>query len=148
MNFDIINPADGHRIASHVQQDDAEVRRAIEAAAEAQGAWRRRPFVERAALMRKVAALLRERTPELARQMAAEMGKPLKQGVAEAEKCASVCDYYAEHAQGFLAPQAVEDDAHKSFVAFEPLGVVLAIMPWNYPFWQVFRFAAPTLMAG
>ena len=80
--------------------------------------------------------------------MALEMGKPLKQGIAEAEKCALGCDYYAEHAEAHLAPEIVKTEATKSYVAFEPLGVVLAVMPWNFPFWQVFRFAAPALMAG
>jgi succinate-semialdehyde dehydrogenase/glutarate-semialdehyde dehydrogenase len=80
--------------------------------------------------------------------MAEEMGKPITQGKAESEKCAWVCDYYAEHAEAFLAPEPVETDASKSYVAFKPLGVVLAVMPWNFPFWQVFRFAAPALMAG
>src|SRR5437660_7598191 len=80
--------------------------------------------------------------------MALEMGKPIVQGEAEVEKCASVCDYYAEHAEAFLADQPRETDASRSYVRFEPLGLVLAIMPWNFPFWQVFRFAAPALMAG
>ena len=92
--------------------------------------------------------MLRERKEEFARLMALEMGKPLKQGIAEAEKCALGCDYYAEHAEAHLAPEMVKTDASKSYVAFEPLGVVLAVMPWNFPFWQVFRFAAPALMAG
>ena len=92
--------------------------------------------------------MLRERKEEFARLMALEMGKPLKQGISEAEKCALGCDYYAEHAEAHLAPEMVKTEASKSYVAFEPLGVVLAVMPWNFPFWQVFRFAAPALMAG
>ena len=98
--------------------------------------------------MKKAAAVLRERKDEFARMMALEMGKPLKQGISEAEKCALGCDYYAEHAEAHLAPEMVKTEASKSYVAFEPLGVVLAVMPWNFPFWQVFRFAAPALMAG
>ena len=98
--------------------------------------------------MKKAAAILRERKPDLAQLMAAEMGKPLKQGTAEVEKCAWVCDYYAASAEAHLAPEVVKTEAARSYVAFEPLGVVLAIMPWNFPFWQVFRFAAPSLMAG
>ena len=98
--------------------------------------------------MKKAAAILRERKAEFAKLMALEMGKPLKQGVAEAEKCALGCEYYAEHAEAYLAPEIVKTEASKSYVAFEPLGVVLAVMPWNFPFWQVFRFAAPALMAG
>src|SRR5687767_2100956 len=115
---------------------------------EASRAWRRVPFAERAVPMKKTAAILRERKAELAKLMALEMGKPLKQGIAEAEKCALGCDYYADHAEEHLAPEMVKTEASKSYVAFEPLGVVLAVMPWNFPFWQVFRFAAPALMAG
>jgi succinate-semialdehyde dehydrogenase/glutarate-semialdehyde dehydrogenase len=98
--------------------------------------------------MRRAGELLRERKEDLARLMALEMGKPLAQGRAEADKCASVCEYYADGAERFLAPETIETDARKSFVAFQPLGAVLAVMPWNFPFWQVFRFVAPALMAG
>src|SRR5438093_595911 len=98
--------------------------------------------------MRDAGRLLRERKTQHARTMALEMGKPLMQGEAEAEKCAWVCDYYAEHAERFLADEPRETDASKAFVRFDPIGPVLAIMPWNFPFWQVFRFAAPALMAG
>ena len=98
--------------------------------------------------MKKTAEILRERKDELAKLMAVEMGKPLKQGVAEVEKCAWACDYYADNAEAHLAPDIIKTEAAKSYVAFEPLGVVLAIMPWNFPLWQVFRFAAPALMAG
>ena len=112
-------------------------------------AWRKTPFAERASAdeegRRESFASGKE---EFATLMALEMGKPLKQGIAEAEKCALVCDYYAEHAEAHLAPEIIETDAAKSYVAFDPLGVVLAVMPWNFPFWQVFRFAAPALMAG
>jgi succinate-semialdehyde dehydrogenase/glutarate-semialdehyde dehydrogenase len=98
--------------------------------------------------MSRAAALLRERREEYAALMATEMGKPVLQGSAEVEKCAWVCDYYAEHAERFLAAEAVDSDASRSYVAYQPLGVILAVMPWNFPFWQVFRFAAPSLMAG
>src|SRR5438093_2252661 len=98
--------------------------------------------------MRDAGRLLRERKTQHARTMALEMGKPLMQGEAEAEKCAWVCDYYAEHAERFLADEPRETDASKAFVRFDPIGPVLAIMPWNFPFWQVFRFAAPALKAG
>ena len=98
--------------------------------------------------MKKAAAILRERKEEFAKLMALEMGKPFKQGVAEAEKCALGCEYYADHAEAHLAPEPVKTEASKSYIAFDPLGVVLAVMPWNFPFWQVFRFAAPALMAG
>jgi succinate-semialdehyde dehydrogenase/glutarate-semialdehyde dehydrogenase len=98
--------------------------------------------------MRGAARILRDRAREFGELMTREMGKPIAGGVSEAEKCAWVCDYYAEHAEAFLADQEVEADAGRSFVTFRPIGVVLAVMPWNFPFWQVFRFAAPNLMAG
>ena len=98
--------------------------------------------------MRAAARILRQDAKEHARLMAQEMGKPLKDGLAEVEKCAWVCDYYAENAEQFLQTEIIETDARKSIVTFRPLGVILAVMPWNYPFYQVFRFAAPTLMAG
>lgn len=148
MSFPIINPATGEKLRSYPAMSDGEVVGIIERAAEAQSAWKRTPFSDRARLMRTAGEILRRRAPEFARLMAAEMGKPLKQGEAEAAKCASVCDYYAEHAAAQLAPEVIATEARRSFAAFEPLGVVLAIMPWNYPYWQVFRFAAPTLMAG
>ena len=105
-------------------------------------------LVDRAAPMLRVAVLLRERAQELARLMALEMGKPLKDGVAEVTKCAGACDYYAAAAQRHLAPREEPSDASRSYVRFDPLGVVLAVMPWNFPYWQVFRFIAPHLMAG
>src|SRR6185295_19521627 len=104
--------------------------------------WRETAFGARAVPMRRAASLLRERKEELAQLMAVEMGKPLAQGRAEAEKCAWVCEYYAAEAEGFLRPETIDTDASRSFVAFPPLGVVLAVMPWNFPFWQVFRFVA------
>jgi succinate-semialdehyde dehydrogenase/glutarate-semialdehyde dehydrogenase len=98
--------------------------------------------------MKAAAAILRRRKEEFARLMALEMGKPLKQGVAEVEKCAWACEYYADTAETHLTPDVIKTDASKSYVAYDPIGVVLAVMPWNFPFWQVFRFAAPALMAG
>ncbi|HEU0196584.1 MAG TPA: NAD-dependent succinate-semialdehyde dehydrogenase, partial [Nevskiaceae bacterium] len=103
---------------------------------------------ERARLMHRVGELLRVHAQEFGRLMTEEMGKPLAGGVGEVTKCAWVCDYYADEAESQLAPQVTKTDAKKSFACFEPLGVILGIMPWNYPYWQVFRFAAPTLMAG
>jgi succinate-semialdehyde dehydrogenase/glutarate-semialdehyde dehydrogenase len=111
-------------------------------------AWRRLGFKERAKPMQRAGALLEERKDALALLMAREMGKPIAQGISEAEKCAWVCRHYAEHAHSFLVPEELPSDAAKSYAAFQPLGVVLGVMPWNFPFWQVFRFAAPTLMAG
>ena len=125
-----------------------EVDRILDAAVQAQKAWARVPIAERAVPMRKVAALLRERAPELGRLAALEMGKPLKDGAAEATKCAWVCEYYAENAEAFLAPRPETSDGSQAYVRFDPLGVILAVMPWNFPYWQVFRFIAPHLMAG
>ncbi|SDY88486.1 NAD-dependent succinate-semialdehyde dehydrogenase [Hymenobacter psychrophilus] len=110
--------------------------------------WRTTDFAHRTKLMHRAADLLRERADELARLMAVEMGKPLADGRAEANKCALCCDFYADRAAGFLADEAIETEAQRSYIAYEPLGAVLAVMPWNFPFWQVVRFAAPALMAG
>jgi succinate-semialdehyde dehydrogenase/glutarate-semialdehyde dehydrogenase len=110
--------------------------------------WRRTAMEERARRLAQAGAILRKNAEQYAELMATEMGKPLVQGQAEIEKCAWACDYYAENGARFVSPDMVATDASKSFVAFEPLGVILAVMPWNFPFWQVFRFAAPALMAG
>src|SRR4029453_943673 len=110
--------------------------------------WKHTTFAERARMMQRAAHILRENANEYATLMAQEMGKPIRDGRAEAEKCAWVCEYYAEQAEAFLQPEIIPTDASKSFVTFQPLGVVLAVMPWNFPFWQVFRFAVPTLLAG
>jgi len=142
------NPANGETLDTYEELAPADAAAAVDETHAAWQRWRATSFSDRAGLMKKAAGALRERRADLARLMALEMGKPLAQGVAEAEKCAWVCDYYAEHAEAQLAPEAIPTDADRSYVAFEPLGVVLAIMPWNFPFWQVFRFAAPALMAG
>jgi succinate-semialdehyde dehydrogenase/glutarate-semialdehyde dehydrogenase len=143
-----INPADGSLIREYPETSGADVASALAAARDAFEAWRRTPFDARAKVVRRAAALLRERKDALARLMALEMGKPVAQGRAEAEKCATTCDYYAEHAERLLAREPAPTEARASYVAFEPLGPVLAVMPWNFPLWQVFRFAAPALMAG
>jgi succinate-semialdehyde dehydrogenase/glutarate-semialdehyde dehydrogenase len=148
MAIESLNPATGERLATFPDMDAAEVERIVAAADRAQKAWARVSFAERAAPMRRVGALLRERAPELARLMALEMGKPLKDGAAEATKCAWVCEWNADQAEAMLTPRPEPSDASRSFVRFDPLGVVLAVMPWNFPFWQVFRFIAPHLMAG
>ena len=148
MKIKSINPANGETLKTYDEMSAAEVAAALKQAHETWTSWRRTSFAERARLMTRAASILRERKAELARLMALEMGKPLKQGIAEAEKCAWVCDYYAEQAELHLAPDVIKTESLKSYVAFQPLGVVLAVMPWNFPLWQVFRFAAPALMAG
>ncbi len=148
MGIEVVNPATGEQVRTYEEMSPDEVREVVAAAHEAHLAWRRAPFSERAELMSAAAGLLRDRSDEYARLMAIEMGKPVREGRAEAEKCAWVCEYYAENAESFLAEEPVETAANESFVTHQPLGVVLAVMPWNFPFWQVIRFAAPALMAG
>ncbi|MFW6050974.1 MAG: NAD-dependent succinate-semialdehyde dehydrogenase [Myxococcota bacterium] len=143
-----IDPATGELIREYEEPSWDRVQERIEACHRAFLDWRDRPFAERAAPMRQAGAILRERRNELAELMAREMGKPVRSGRSEADKCAWVCEHYAEHAEHLLAPRPVETDARRSYVAHRPLGVVFAVMPWNFPFWQVFRFAAPNLMAG
>ena len=143
-----INPASGDTIRTYNELTPVETTAAVDQAHYAWQAWRTTSFADRARLMKQSASVLRLRAGELARLMALEMGKPLAQGHAEIEKCAWVCEYYAENAESQLAPDVIATNASRSYVAFEPVGVVLAVMPWNFPFWQVYRFAAPTLMAG
>lgn len=143
-----INPATGQTIAAYEELSTRAMRAAITDAHEAYLRWRRVPVAARAVLVRSAARILRERAEPLAELMAREMGKPLVQGRGEVEKCAWVCEYYAEQAEGFLAPEVVATDATRSYVTYRPLGLILAIMPWNFPLWQVFRFAAPALMGG
>lgn len=142
------NPATGTLIREYPETSPEEVTGALSLAGRAAAEWATTSFGDRAALMHKAGVRLRQHTEDLAHLMAVEMGKPLAQGRAEAEKCAWVCDYYAEHSEGFLADQVVATDASRSFITYRPLGVLLAVMPWNFPLWQVFRFAAPSLMAG
>ncbi|HEY3933381.1 MAG TPA: NAD-dependent succinate-semialdehyde dehydrogenase [Gemmatimonadales bacterium] len=146
--FASINPATGEGIAEYPALDNAELRAALSRADKAWHGWRTTTFEERARLMRQVGVLLRQRAAEYGRLMALEMGKPIASGRGEAEKCATACDYYAENGAAFLADDVITTDASKSYVHYEPLGAVFAIMPWNFPFWQVIRFAAPSLMAG
>jgi len=148
MTIEAIDPATGERVAVYDETTPGEVDRVLNEARRAFEAWRRVPVTDRVRPLSKAAEILELRSSEWARLMAREMGKPVTEGRSEAEKCAWVCRYYAEHAAEFLAERPVESDASESFVAFRPLGVVLAVMPWNFPFWQVFRFAAPGLAAG
>lgn len=143
-----INPATGETLKEYQEMEIGEIDSIIQKANTAQEDWKARSFEERAEYLRKIASILRDRKNKLSELMAKEMGKPLAQGVGEAEKCAWVCEYYADNAEAFLEDDVIETDASKSYVTFNSLGVVLAIMPWNFPFWQLFRFAAPALMAG
>lgn len=148
MAITAVNPATGETIATYDEMGPDEISSIIAGAHEAFLAWRETGFGERSALMRTAASVLGERKKLYAELMAREMGKPVSGGIAEVEKCAWVCEYYAENAHYFLADEIIETDATRSYAAHRPLGVVLAVMPWNFPLWQVFRFAAPALMAG
>ena len=146
--FTTINPTSGESIATYPTLTTPEMRAALRASEKAWQAWRRTTFAERASLLRVVGRLLRERADRYGHLMALEMGKPIAGGRAEAEKCGTACDYYADNAERFLADEVIATDASRSYIHYEPIGPVLAIMPWNFPFWQVLRVAAPTLMAG
>ena len=143
-----INPATGDVLTSFPAASPGEIESAIAGADAAQRAWRRTSFDERATAMHRFAEHLRRRRDDYARLITLEMGKPISEALAEIEKCARTSDFYADQAEGFLRDEVIASNASRSLVAYEPLGVVLAIMPWNYPFWQVVRFAAPALMAG
>jgi acyl-CoA reductase-like NAD-dependent aldehyde dehydrogenase len=143
-----INPATGEPIEEYAEHTDAEVDAILGRAATAFDVWRRTPVAERAAALGRVAEVLRRDRDRHAALMTAEMGKPLGQAAAEVDKCAWACEYYAEHAERMLAPQHVETDAVDSYVQFLPLGPVLAVMPWNFPYWQLFRAGAAILAAG
>jgi len=142
------DPATGRRLASYDEHGVEAIDAALARAVAAFGSWRSRSFDERAALLRAAAAALRARRDELAELASREMGKTLAEAKAEVEKSATGCDYYADHGAEHLADRATPSNASESYVAFRPLGVLLAIMPWNFPYWQVFRAAAPALMAG
>jgi succinate-semialdehyde dehydrogenase/glutarate-semialdehyde dehydrogenase len=148
MSIQSINPATGEILDTFTETSAADLERIVAAAHAAFLAWREVPFATRAEPMRRAAEILRGRRAELARTMALEMGKPIAQGEAEVDKCAWTCEFYADQAATYLRPQPRETDASLSYVRFDPLGLILAVMPWNFPFWQVFRFAAPALMAG
>ncbi|HEY3634477.1 MAG TPA: NAD-dependent succinate-semialdehyde dehydrogenase [Caldimonas sp.] len=146
--FATTNPASlepGATVQGHNTEDAARI---VGLAADAQRGWRRTGFDERARAMKKAAGVLREGREQFAAIMTAEMGKPVSDGRAEVDKCATACEHFADNAAGYLARESVAIDGAKAFVTCNPLGVVLAVMPWNFPFWQVFRFAAPALMAG
>jgi len=148
MNFVSINPSTGKAMKSFRAIAYDEMKEKLRDAAQAFRLYRRSPFSERAAKMLRAAEILESEKEQFARLMTAEMGKPFKSAVAESLKCAWACRFYAENAERFLADEEVKTDATQSYIRYEPLGPVLAVMPWNFPFWQVFRFAAPALMAG
>lgn len=143
-----INPATTETFKTFDEYSDSQIDDVIEATQKCFKTWSKTSFKDRAIKFRRLSECLRDQKNDLAALMANEMGKPITEGVSEVEKCAWVCEYYAENAEIFLAPISIETDFTKSHVVYNPLGVILAVMPWNYPLWQVFRFAAPTLMAG
>ncbi len=142
------NPATGEVFGTFEELTDAEIDARLAKAQKAFELWRDVSFVERKAKMLKLAGYLKANSRSLGELATREMGKPIKAAVGEVEKCAWACEYYAEHAEKILAPEPIETDAGKSYARFDPIGVVLAVMPWNFPFWQVMRFAAPAAMAG
>jgi succinate-semialdehyde dehydrogenase/glutarate-semialdehyde dehydrogenase len=148
MTMETINPATGERLKAFELWNEGKIEAALTEAASARAAWQAAPFSERAHLFRNAAAELRRGIDHYAGLITLEMGKIIKEARAEIEKCAWGCEFYAEHAEALLRDEPVETDAGSSYVAYLPLGTVLAVMPWNFPFWQVFRFAAPALMAG
>jgi succinate-semialdehyde dehydrogenase/glutarate-semialdehyde dehydrogenase len=143
-----INPTTGETLKTFESLTKAQIEEKLQRASDTFRAYRETSFAERAVMIKRAAEILETEKQDLARIMTLEMGKPIKGAIGEAEKCAWVCRYYAETAQQHLADETVETDAAKSYIKFQPLGPVLAVMPWNFPFWQVFRFAAPALMAG
>jgi len=148
MAIESLNPATGKLLHRFVEHTAAQTGAAVAKAHEAFSAWSRSRFSRRGRMLLQAAEILRSNKNSLARMMCEEMGKPILQAISEIEKCASVCEYYAENAETLLAPERIATDATASYVRFDPLGVILAVMPWNFPFWQVFRFAAPALMVG
>ncbi len=143
-----INPATGKTVKSFETHSEKGVEKIINSVDKSWHQWRLTSFAYRAAFMQNLSTLLRSRKEELARLMALEMGKVTREGISEIEKCAWVCEYYATNAESFLENEIIQTEAYRSFVSYQPMGTILAVMPWNFPFWQVFRFAAPTIMAG
>ncbi len=148
MPIQTINPATGKIEKTFNEFTNDEIRRSVDGSHNAFLSWSRVEFSERKKLMKNAAEVMRSKRDEYAFIITTEMGKPVKQSIAEVEKCAWVCDYYAENAESILKKEIISTDASESYVEFNPLGVILAVMPWNFPFWQVFRFAAPSIMAG
>jgi succinate-semialdehyde dehydrogenase/glutarate-semialdehyde dehydrogenase len=148
MTFKSINPATGETLAEFAALAPAEIEARLTAASAAAARWRATPIAERAAVVARLGDLLDAEQERIGRMMTLEMGKPIRAAVEEAAKCATACRFYAEHGPAFVADRIVPDAEHRSFVAYDPIGVVLAVMPWNFPFWQAIRFMAPALVAG
>ncbi|MEQ9398444.1 MAG: NAD-dependent succinate-semialdehyde dehydrogenase [Longimicrobiales bacterium] len=148
MEFTAVNPATGDTLSTYDDHTPDQVEAIVRRAQEVHESWQDTDWSERSERLRTLARLLRERKDEYGALMTAEMGKPIKEAVGEAEKCAWAAEYYADTAEAALAPVMVDTDAARSYYAYKPLGVILGIMPWNFPFWQVVRFATPTLTAG
>jgi succinate-semialdehyde dehydrogenase / glutarate-semialdehyde dehydrogenase len=148
MNITSVNPATGKTLNTFAAYSEAQINEMLTLAEDAFRSYRRTGFAERARMMLRAAEILETEKESFGRLMTSEMGKPLRAAIEEAAKCAWACRYYAENAAAFLAEEMIPTNATRSFIRYQPLGPVLAIMPWNFPFWQVFRFAAPALMAG
>src|SRR4051812_20432334 len=143
-----VDPATGEAQGEYLPMRPDEIAEILRRAQDAFMGWKALPFPERARRVRELAALLRDGIENHARLMATEMGKPVTQGREELQKCVRACEYYSDHAEEMLRPEVVPTEGTRSVVTFQPLGVILAVMPWNFPYWQVFRFAVPALMAG
>jgi succinate-semialdehyde dehydrogenase / glutarate-semialdehyde dehydrogenase len=143
-----VNPATGETLHVYEKHSDKGVEKIINSVDKRWHQWRGTSFHQRSQMMQNLSGLLKSKKEELARLMALEMGKIVREGIAEIEKCAWACEYYAGNAESFLENESIATDFSKSYVSYQPLGTILAVMPWNFPFWQVFRFAAPTVMAG
>ena len=148
MSIQTINPSTGKIVQTFEQYNSAQVSEIIDLTHEAFLSWRNVEFAAKKVLLKNAAAILSEQKNEFGKILTLEMGKPISQAIAEVEKCALVCEYYAENAENILSEEIIATDASESFVRFDPIGIVLAVMPWNFPFWQVFRFAVPNLLAG
>ena len=148
MEFKSISPYNGQVVGQYTAHTEAQTLKILDQAEVAFKPWRATPLAQRTELIAKAGQVLRDNVEQYARMITLEMGKPITESRAEVNKCAWVCDYYAQHAQAFLSDEIIKTDAQKSFVRHDPIGCVLAIMPWNFPFWQLFRFAAPTLAVG
>lgn len=143
-----INPATGEVMKDYQELSFEQAEKILEKSHQTFLQWKETDFALRTRLMKKMAEILRKKAQDYGKLMSLEMGKPIKEGKEEVLKCALVCDFYADHAEKFLQNEFIKTEAKKSFISYSPLGTVLAIMPWNFPFWQIFRFAAPALMAG